>query len=88
MRDKVGNRRHLANRSLPRFAIIMTGKGRPAVAHEPTHRLLRLANDLDFNDQDHHNPRQADSMLLHRVLLSDTPVGPIPHRRFLFDRSV
>jgi hypothetical protein len=56
----------------------MTGKGRPAVAHEPAHRLLRLANDLDFNDQDHHNPPQADAMFVHRVLLSDTPVGPIP----------
>jgi hypothetical protein len=60
------------------MARAMTGKDRPTVAHEPVHRLLRFANNLDFNDQDHHNPQQAASMVVHRILLSDTPVGPIP----------
>jgi hypothetical protein len=35
---------------------------------------------LFFYNQYHHYPLQVVSMLAHRVLLSATPVGPIPTR--------
>jgi hypothetical protein len=62
---------------------LLPGKGRPAVAREPAHRLLRLANKLDFDHQDHYNPQQVAAMLSYRVFLSVTPVGTFPPA-FLF----